>query len=244
VTDFSDIDDIRNGVFANSMIHDGFDSRDAVVLKVRPPICSLSHFDLTGAQTPNRYLHPDDIPPYSDRTLSNDVTYPSNGRYSLQWLNPDPNVIAMIPNNRDAAFKKRSKRPKPSSLLLHYNYGAAAVKCWGHGTQVLYNLFKPPCPRVPVPVPVGPSRNIHDRKVAIQKREEAQKGGRAQDTGRAGTEEAEVGTGKEEQATWDEDDVMIVFWGNPQAAKERHAWKLQENVQRMEKWRKGLPSVC
>jgi len=204
--------------------------------------CPLFHLDLTGTQTPNRYLQPDDIPPHSDRTLSNDVTYPSNSRYSLQWLNPDPNVIAMIPNNRDAAFKKRTKKPKPSSLLLHYNYGAAAVKCWGHGTQVLYNLFKPPRPGEPVPAPVGPPRNIHDRKVAIQKREEAQKGGRVQDTDRTGTNEAEVE--KEEQATWDEDDVMIFFWGNSRAAKERHTWKVQENVQRMEKWRKELPSVC
>jgi hypothetical protein len=53
-------------------------SRDAVVLKVCPPIRPLFRLDLIGTQTPNRYLHPDDIPPHSDRTLLNVVTYLSN----------------------------------------------------------------------------------------------------------------------------------------------------------------------
>lgn len=46
VTQLSDINDIRNGVFANNLIHGAFDLRDVVLLKVRhlcPPILSLSH---------------------------------------------------------------------------------------------------------------------------------------------------------------------------------------------------------
>ncbi len=82
---------------------------------------------------------------------------------------------------------------------------------------------------LPVLAPVGLSRNIHDRTVAIQKRKESLQGSRVQD--KTGTS-AGVESGQE-QGTWDGDDVMIFFWGKFTAAKERRAWKVQENAQRM-----------
>jgi hypothetical protein len=42
----------------------------------------------------------------------------------------------MFPNNSDGAFLNQHE-PKPSDLLLHYNYGAAAVKHWGRNVDVL-----------------------------------------------------------------------------------------------------------
>jgi hypothetical protein len=55
------------------------------------------------------------------------LPYPSRSRYTLQWLaTPDPTEVTMAPNNTDAAFKKRTGKPKPSEVLLHYNYCAAA----------------------------------------------------------------------------------------------------------------------
>jgi len=36
----------------------------------------------------NHCLQPNDIPPRRDRNLSNDIIYPSNSRYTLQWINP------------------------------------------------------------------------------------------------------------------------------------------------------------
>jgi hypothetical protein len=61
--------------------------------------------------------------------------------------------------------------PKPSDLLLHYNYGAAAIKMWGRGIEVLRDHAKP---RPPKRVEMGPSRTTHDRQTAIQKRDAAQ----------------------------------------------------------------------
>jgi len=71
------------------------------------------------------------------------VCYPTGSRYTLQWLiDPGKFVRDTIPNNLDAAFRKYTKELKPSKLLLHYNYGAAAVKNWGHGIEVLLNRAK------------------------------------------------------------------------------------------------------
>jgi hypothetical protein len=172
--------------------------------------------------------------------MLDNACYPTRSRYTLQWLvTPEEYEEHVVPNNSDAAFKKHSRRPKPSELLLHYNYGAAAVKCWGHGTEVLQNRAKPR-PTVP---PMGPSRTTHNRSTAIRKRDEA----RATDGDGAGNAAAGPGTGEmvesEGQAIWDEDDVMLFFWGNSQAAKQRHLKKVQESTQRMEQWREGVPTV-
>ncbi|KAF8495603.1 hypothetical protein BU17DRAFT_78499 [Hysterangium stoloniferum] len=211
VEDLDNINDIRNGVFANCMIHNLFDSRRIAILK-----------------TPNRYLNTKDIPPCNERpNMATSVTYPKNSRYTLHWLNPDLPTQAMIPDNRDATFKKRTKKAKPSDLLLHYNYGAAAVKWWGNGKGTLQKLAQPPRPPVPVPSPSGPSRTTHDRNTAISKRDAARAAGRS-GTGNA-TAGPSTGEGRlvdsEDQAIWDEDDVMLFFWGSSRAARERHGKK-------------------
>jgi len=100
--------------------------------------------------------------------------------------------------------------PKPADILLHYNYGAAAVKQWGKNTTVLTN--RPDIPR-PAVTSMRPTRVKHDP-----------------------TTEA---VDSEAQGQWDEDDVMLFFWGNSQAARERHAQKEQERAEYVEKWRAG-----
>ena len=37
----------------------------------------------------------------------------------------------------DATFSSDTHTAKPSGVLLYYNYGAAAVKWWGHNTNIL-----------------------------------------------------------------------------------------------------------
>ncbi|KAF8235116.1 hypothetical protein L208DRAFT_1543798 [Tricholoma matsutake] len=211
-----DINDIRNGVLANTTIHRTFDRR-----------------------------HPQDIPPRYNRTnLASDVGYPPHRRYTLQWLK-DPGLadMDMVPNNSDATFKKATKKAKPSDLLLHYTYGAATVKCWGRGTEILTKLANPPRPQVPVPAPAGPQRTIHDRAATIRMRSQGQSTG---ETG-AGSSTAGAGTGgfveSEGRAIWDEDEVMLFFWGNSEAAKERHLKKVGENTRRLEQWRGGVAQV-
>ena len=146
--------------------------------------------------------------------MKKSVRYPTGSRYTLQWLeHPNEFVQPMIPNNSDAAFKKNTGLPKPSDLLLHYNYGAAAVKHWGHGIEILQNRPNLPssCPRMPVLAPTGPVTS---------------------DGGMVESASQEV---------WDEDDVMLFFWSNSAAARERRLKKLSENTQRIEQWKGGIP---
>jgi hypothetical protein len=134
VTTLSDINDIHNGVFVNTLIHNGFDLCLAAILKVChacPPACSLSDpYVATDPQTPNHILKIKDIPPSPIRSyISEDVSFLTCAHYTLQWLvDPGEGMTFIIPNNSNAAFKKNTRRQKPSDVLLHYNYGAAAIR--------------------------------------------------------------------------------------------------------------------
>jgi hypothetical protein len=93
---------------------------------------------LSTNQTPNPILGTDDIQSLDREYIPEGAVYPANERYTLQCLKRVPQQLsAFIPVNRDAAFRESSDEQKPSGLLLHYNYGAAAVKVWGHGKEVL-----------------------------------------------------------------------------------------------------------
>ena len=145
VARLADINDIRNGVLVNRMIRRAFDRRFLAILKVChfcPPICTFSDpFAAINSQTPNHIIKTTDIPPCHNRTdLASDVVYPPHKRYTLQWLEgPSPADTNMIPNDSDATFKKATKRAKLSDLLLHYTYGAAAVRRWGVVRRSLRN---------------------------------------------------------------------------------------------------------
>ena len=147
----SHINDIRNGVLVNTMIRRTFDRRVLAILKVChfcPPISTFyDPFAATGnRQAPNHILKTTGILPRHNRTnIASDVSYPPHKRYTLQWLeDPGPADTNMIPNNSDATFKKATKKAKPSDLLLHYTYGAAAIRRWGRGTEILTKLATPP----------------------------------------------------------------------------------------------------
>jgi hypothetical protein len=107
---------------------------------------------------------------------------------------------------------------KPADLLLHYNYGAAAVKKWGKNTSVLTDH-----PDIPRPAPTGPKRVDHGGQ-----------GGRKRKRSKGAAAELEV------EDRWDEDDVMLFFWGNSKAALERHAGKKKERTEYLEDWRAGV----
>lgn len=177
-----------------------------------------------------------DVPPrHNQADMPASVKYPLQARYTLQWLVPTTlHMRTTIPNNIDAAFKKFSRKPKPSDLLLHYNYGAAAVKRWGHGMDLLKNLTNRHRPSTPV------TKTTHDRSIAIAKRDEARDGGGAgvgNTTAGAGAGGAGASDGR---VLWDEDDVMLFCWGNSRAAKERHQSNVKETTQHMEGWRAGV----
>src|SRR5258705_13885737 len=93
------------------------------------------------------------------------------------------------------------------------------MKLWGRGTDVIENLAKRP-PK-PDPIPSGPFKEVHDRKSAIRKRKKAQAA-----AAKAKKRKSSAGEGsKKRNATWDEDDIMLFFWGNSRAATNRYIEK-------------------
>ena len=79
-----------------------------------------------------------------------DAPYPA--LYATVADSPIMFITPVIPNNSDAAFKKRTKKPKPSDLLPHCNYGPAAVKQWNTGRKPSRNvpsLLAHSCPYQP-----------------------------------------------------------------------------------------------
>jgi hypothetical protein len=195
------------------------------------------------------------VPKRCQRDIPEHVSYPENARYTLQWIvePPDKFTARQIPSNNDATFKDHNL-PKPADLLLHYNYGAAAVKHWGKNVSVLTGRPNIPRPRVPAQAPTGLAKTLHDRNVAIGKRDDyaKRKRGEAEAEAEAEAEGGEWtgGLGKkrrygvdlepESAEIWDEDDVMLFFWGNSQAAQERHSHKEEEQKKKLEEWRAGV----
>ena len=159
-------------------LHDPlFDMWAAIILKVHlyyflakllTPLC----------QMPNPILEMDDVPKQCRIVpLLPGSSYPHGSQYSLQWLIDYPPLHRIshcaLPSNSDAAFVSHHK-PKPSDLLLHYNYGVAAVKHWGRNHDVLGN-----CPGLPRPQPsetvaMSPTKGVGDRRTTIAKPEAAQ----------------------------------------------------------------------
>ena len=177
----------------------------------------------------------DDVP---EKRLPSDGHYPTSSRYTFQWLdNDNPYLRRMFPNNIDASFVS-SQKPKPSDLLLHYNYGAAAVKHWGRNYAALSNRPGLPRPQAPEPVPMGPAQTVGDRTKTVTKLANA-RAEEVQQLANTGGSAGSAATIDSEQPVWDEDDVMLFFWGNSKPAMERHAEKEQERKEYINKWRVG-----
>ena len=145
--------------------------------------------------------------------IPENVKYTDDERFTLNWLaNPDLYLHSILPNNTDATFKKYNRKPRPSCLLLHYNYGAAAVKWWGHGQKMLQKHASLPRLSMHVPAAMGPSKVRHERVHTIQKLNDAWAGHRpnpGNSKARAVVEMAD----SEGQTYWEEDDLMLFFWG-------------------------------
>ena len=210
-----------------------------------PWLINLFIYQWSNGQTPNAILSMADIPEHHERSsMPEQVGYPARMRYTLQWLVTTGEEQLICPNNRDAAFKKRTKKLKPSPLLLHYNYGAAAVRWWGKGIETFQLQTNPPHPPVPTAAQSGPQTTTHNRNTTIQKlnaARDASGAGPSNSGPGAGTSQTQQAVDSELQ--WDEDDVMLFFWANSKAARDRHKEKEAEQNQRMEQWRAGVNGV-
>jgi len=108
-------------------MHPAFDRRMVAILKVGAKSITLYLFSDTCTQTPNRILDIGDMQPHPNRMLADNVAYPGNGRYTVQWLTPPSAMMKrLLPDNTDATFGNHIRSNRPSDILLHYNYGAAA----------------------------------------------------------------------------------------------------------------------
>jgi len=177
--------------------------------------------------------------------------YPVGERFLLQVIGDVERdaLLDAYPNNTAAAFKRGTNLPKPSALLLHYNYGAAVVKLWGHRTEVLDQRNIPRPRVVKNHQPGRPPRHKNNRLIAIRKREGH--GNPGDDSGEA-SEVAEVAGGGATDVTdnptvvvrrpmvgyrgWDEDDWMLFLWGNTPAARERYRAADEESFNRISRW--------
>ncbi|KAJ7868369.1 hypothetical protein B0H14DRAFT_316875 [Mycena olivaceomarginata] len=225
------VDDIRNGMLLESNAHIVADLRQVVVLKM-----------------PNVVLGVDDIPPRHNRTLKDDVKYPEGQRYTLQWLHGSADEREVVPNNSDATFRIYTHIPKPSPMLLHYNYGAAAVKWWGHGATShlgISNRPTMPRPSLPVPAATGPMRTRRTGaqldSVHPETRDAEYRRVWVWAQGQRGAQEGEV---------MDPDEIVMFFWSQNSAAVERRKREAEdrkreeeERASRMAQWRESMIAV-
>lgn len=192
-----------------------------------------------------------DVPIVAGRILTAGTQFPPNERFTLQLIDcalqslPAPTreeLERVCKFGQDAAFRSDSDLPKPSGVLLHYNYGAAAVKFWGHNKDSLQCGTAPARPP-PAPPPgsdttylSGPSTSIHDQSVAIRKRQ-------ANDnTALAGSSKKRKGKAREQDHDdeWDEDDCVMFFWSTSKVARERRRAAEEEFSGHMKMWASGV----
>jgi hypothetical protein len=131
-----------------------------------------------------------------------------------------------FPNNKDAAFKKHSKKPKPSPLLLNYNYGVAALKWWGKGPEYLLTARKRPAP--PIAAPLGSLRSKHNRSHKL-----AGLQGGSGDNG----EVEDI----DERRQFEAERLVLTLYANTHAARGRRAKQQAECKDRMAEWQNGVP---
>jgi len=86
---------------------------------------------------------------------------------------------------------------------------------------------------------MGPTRTVGDRTKAIAKLANARAEEVQQQTTNIGGNAGSTAAIESEQPVWDEDDVMLFFWGNSKASMERHAEKERERKEYINKWRVG-----
>ena len=181
-------------------------------------------------------LQPEDIRPRAVWNLRGGTEYPDGSRYTLQWIvPPDPIDILYTPNNIDARFVIGTNIPKPSDLLLHYNFGAAAVKYWCRNQSTLVKR-----PNIPRPKPVDPISKKEYKPFDRDALREKRAGRKEGDVSRSDVNEPGGSGGPVEGGGWDEDDVMLFFWGNTPQARARRMKEQGEKKAAIDQWRVGV----
>ncbi|KAJ7867348.1 hypothetical protein B0H14DRAFT_3441796 [Mycena olivaceomarginata] len=126
-----------------------------------------------------------------------------------------------VPNNKDAAFKKHSKKPKPSPLLLHYNYGVAVLKWWGKVQGTYFQLGRAP---------------THDRSLTTAKLAQARQLAGLQGGSGSNGEVDDIDARRESEA----ERLVLTFYANAPATQSRRANQQAESTNRMVQRQNGI----
>lgn len=223
------IDDIQNGLLCIPQIHAHFDSQNAMILK-----------------TPNAILGTDDVLPSKQRPfpLHEGCSHPLDCRYTYQQIDQPTGHLDNFDNlvlldNNDATFLEPSILPKPSALLLNYNYGVTAVRRWGQNTAIISERAAAFRPKAPTPA-MGPAKTSREenRKNFAKKRKRLETGCLSENEGEEkGTK---VSDSRDEAQEWDEHDIMLFFWRNTKIVRERLRDEAHNLSTRIEDWRRSV----
>jgi len=155
-----------------------------------------------------------DIPDrYTRRVIGQGLTFPDNDRYTLQWLVTPPEAsLWVFPDNNDATYQ-----------------------------DLLTDRPDVPRPLALVPAPMGPGKTANDHLRSIKKRNRVtSKEGRGSRKKRKTFRGARDADSDSVQHSWDEDDVVLFFWGNSKVARERRIREEQERGRHVEEWRDAV----
>jgi len=156
--------------------------------------------------------------------LPSGIKYPSRRQLTTHWLvPPDAISLTMYPDNNDAMFMLGTQKQKPSHLLLHHTYGAAVVKYWGKSKFTFTDHTNIPHPIMPVEAPSSLPKVSSKANV--------------QDSASGGSVDFVEGE------MYDNNDIMLFFWGSSKAATERHWKKVEAHVQHLQNWQNSISAV-
>ena len=181
-------------------------------------------------------LNINDVPSNSQRYIRPGTGYPEDERFTLQLIEILDTFDRLLNEKHcqvglDAAFSVNTQMAKPSALLLHYNYGAAAVKWWGHHTDILQSSSQYPphpqpsasAPRPSTSIPLylrPPPTSTHDESTAIHEQHSTDE---SMDNPKA-------------WESWDEDDWVLFCRLNTKMAHGHLQATEEESLSNIRRW--------
>jgi len=149
---------------------------------------------------------------------------PTQQKNDIQWLVPLKELCILFHFSTDATFQNR----RLSRLLIFCCIAIMVVKQWGQNAEILANQPGVPRPSLPVRRKITHNHNIGTKKWIAGTAQEGQLGSNKKTKTHSSMHVQDANS--EMQASRDEDDVVMFFWENFKAIRERHAQEEQNRV--------------